>query len=189
MLVAWLLAGRRLSILLDHVFTVSHASLPATPIVYEDGAFRIGELPLSFASSDDRGADISVRTDNSGRLVLSRDGQSFTLGRPAPVQEPSATPGAAVAPDPGDEVSFTVERSLMSWPTPFEMNFMTGHSPSWKRHLYYHLKWKKRSGARLDMIWRYQQWYYGSLGWSSGMMTGPDTGLIKSDMTPPRGSE
>jgi hypothetical protein len=51
------------------------------------------------------------------------------------------------------------------------------------------LKWKKRSGARLEMVWRYQQWYYGSLGWSSGMMAGPDTGLIKSNMTPARGSE
>ncbi|MGE5326410.1 MAG: hypothetical protein ACM3NO_05180, partial [Deltaproteobacteria bacterium] len=90
----------------------------------------------------------------------------------------SAFPDGALTPEPGDEVSLTVKRSFMSWPTPFEMNFMTGHSPSWKRHVYYHLRWKKRSGASLEMAWRYEQWYYGSLGWSNGMMASPGTGVI-----------
>jgi len=27
--------------------------------------------------------------------------------------------------------SLTVDRSLVSWPTPFDLNFMTRHSPSW----------------------------------------------------------
>jgi hypothetical protein len=61
---------------------------------------------------------------------------------------------------PGDELSFTLERSLLPWPTPFAFNFMTGQAPSRKRHRYYRLVWTKRSGARLEMIWRYEEWFY-----------------------------
>ena len=79
-----------------------------------------------------------------------------------------------------------IRRSVLSWPTPFEINFMTGHSPSWKRHLYYKLRWKKTTGATLDMIWRYEQFFYGQQlipgngGWGSGFMTREgSTGLIQ----------
>jgi hypothetical protein len=182
LLALWLLAGRRLSMLLDLAFTVRHSTLPVTPFTCDEGAFWIGELPMSFLGPNGREADVKVRADDSGLLVLSNGGRTFTLGHLAPVQKPSSIPGRTLAPESGDEVSFTVRRSLMSWPTPFEMNFMTGQSPSWKRHLYYHLQWRKRSGARLEMVWRYQQWFYSSLGWASGMMTGPDTDLIRVDI-------
>jgi hypothetical protein len=62
---------------------------------------------------------------------------------------------------------------------------MTGHSPSWKRHLYYKLRWKKTTGSTLDMIWRYEQFFYGQQlipgnGWGNGFMTREgSTGLIQ----------
>ena len=67
---------------------------------------------------------------------------------------------------------------------------MTGHSPSWKRHLYYKLRWKKTSGATLGMIWRYEQFFYGQRlipgnGWGNGFMTHEgSTGLIQLDIHP-----
>jgi hypothetical protein len=88
-------------------------------------------------------------------------------------------------PPEGDDASIQVRRSILSWPTPFDFNFMTGHSPSWKRHLYYELRWKKNTGATLDMIWRYEQFFYGQQlipgnGWGNGFMTSEgSTGLIQ----------
>jgi hypothetical protein len=183
-LVAWLLAGRRISILLDQLFTVRHAALPASPLVYEEGAFWISGVPMSFGGPDDAPTDLRVQRDSSDRLVISTAGHSLTLGTSAASQDSSRPAGIEIAPETGDEVSFTIKRSFLSWPTPFEFNFMTGQSPSWKRNLYFHLLWKKRSGAQLEMIWRYQQWFYGSQGWASGMMTGPGTGLIQVDIRP-----
>jgi hypothetical protein len=77
---------------------------------------------------------------------------------------------------------------MLSWPTPFEFNFMTGHSPSWKRHLYYRLLWKKPSGPALDMVWRYEQSFYGKQlfpgnGWNNGLGTHEGwTGLVRVDI-------
>src|SRR5205823_14758117 len=65
-----------------------------------------------------------------------------------------------------------------------DLNFMTGHSPSWKRHLYYQLLWKKTSGAKLEMLWRYEQYFYPGNGWASGFMTHEgSTGLRSEEHT------
>jgi hypothetical protein len=107
--ILWLFAGRQISLLLDRVATVPYKTLPASPLTYEGGSFRIGELTL-----DDK--PYAVRMQSG--LPLPTGGRSFTL-----------------TPEPGDETSFTIRRSCLSWPTPFEMNFMTGHVSSWRRHL------------------------------------------------------
>ena len=61
---------------------------------------------------------------------------------------------------------------------------MTGHAPSWKRHYYHQLVWKKRSGAKLEMLWRYEQYFYPADGWTEGNMTHEGTtGLIKVEIT------
>jgi len=76
-----------------------------------------------------------------------------------------------------------MRRSAISWPTPFDLNFMTGHSPSWKRHLYYRLTWKKQNNTKLDMLWRYEPYFYSADGWVSGfMMREGSTGLIRVDI-------
>jgi hypothetical protein len=90
------------------------------------------------------------------------------------------TENLATVPLAGDDASIEIRRSILNWPTPFEVNFMTGHSPSWKRHLYYRVRWKKSSGASLEMIWRYEQFFYPGNGWASGFMTHEgSTGLIR----------
>jgi len=43
--IAWLFAGRRISLVLDRVMTVRFATLPTSPLVYDD-SFRIGELSM-----------------------------------------------------------------------------------------------------------------------------------------------
>jgi len=163
--------------------TVRFASLPANPLVYDGGSFRIGELSMSTTAPDNKPFDMRVEPDSANWLVLSTGGRSFTLGPRTSPPDPRGRPEIEFASEPGDEMSFTIDRSCLSWPTPFEMNFMTGHSPSWKRFLYYRLIWKKRSGAKLEMVWRYQQWFYSIDGWNSGaMLYDNSTGLIRVDI-------
>jgi len=60
---------------------------------------------------------------------------------------------------------------------------MTGQSPSWKRHIYQEIRWKKSSGAKLHMLWRYEQFFYPGNGWTSGLITREgSTGLILVDI-------
>jgi hypothetical protein len=165
----WILAGRHISLFLDRIKTVSIESLPTTPLTYSEeagGILQIGKLMMSTTDPSFQPYSVEIDRDSQHRLVLSAAGKSFVLTR-----------------EPGDETSFTVERSLLSWPTPFDLNFMTGHSPSWKRHLYYVLRWKKSSGSKLTMVWRYEQYFYDD--WASGFMIRPGTtGLIQVEVSP-----
>lgn len=156
--VGWVALGRQLALLLDWVSTVPAAMLPVSPIFFPNGTLHIGDRAILVMT-----AGIDVRSDDGGRLVLSTGGKSFPLGQET-AQE--------IVPEAGDLVSYTIEHSRLSWPTPFEWNFMTGHSPSWKRHLYHKLLWKKADGAKLEIVCRYEQWFYGSNQWSGlGGMT------------------
>jgi hypothetical protein len=153
LLIAWLFAGRQISLLLDRVGTVRVGSLPVSPIEYVGGSLSLGGRALSDTMPDNRRYE--------GR-------ESF----PRSVE-------------PGDEIAFTVNHSWLSWPTPFETNFMTGHTTSWRRHRYYRLVWKKRSGAILAMKWRYEQWHYPAFGWTDGDMTREgSTGLLDVNIQP-----
>ena len=62
---------------------------------------------------------------------------------------------------------------------------MTGNSPRWKRFRYQHLVWKKNDRSELDMVWRFEQYYYASDGWTEAWMTDPgSTGLIRVRISP-----
>jgi len=77
----------------------------------------------------------------------------------------------------------TTRHSVLIWPAPFDLNLMTGQSPSWKRHIYYEIVWKKSSGANLQMGWRYEQFFYPGNGWASGFMTRQgSTGLVRVEI-------
>lgn len=113
-------------------------------------------------------------------------GHPMTLGGPD-YQRIPLPDGFDTPPGEGDELSFRRERSVLSWPTPLQFNFMTGHSPSWKRNVYFRLHWKRRSGKSLELLWRYEQWFYSSLGgWGSadGMTNQTNTGLVKVEVKP-----
>src|SRR5262245_51355033 len=171
----WLFAGRRISMLLDWFTTIRLRTLPVSPLSCSPGTIWFGDIPLSFAKTPET-EDDAVDCD-SGRVIVSVGGRAFELG----ARRARGGAGFKFAPDPGDQVSLMVDRSLLSWPTPFDLNLMTGHSPSWKRHLYYRLRWSKASGANLTMVWRYEQYFYDSDGWTDGFMTrGGSTGLIEA---------
>ena len=174
---AWVGAGERLSLFLDRFETVRLASLPTQPLsayngkegTYYADAFFIGkeEMPTS-RRADWMAFPLTLYADQN-QLHLSTGEESFTFG---PLLETTRDDvghvGFGFAPERKDKVSFTLERSLLSWPTPFEVNFMTGGPvASWRRYLTYRLLWRKGSGARLEMVWCYRQDFIAGEGWKS----------------------
>jgi hypothetical protein len=179
---SWIFGGRQLSLFLDRFGTLQTASSRVNSLVYEGsgtgGILHINDLALSL--NDRNGPTPNVGTTKNGELALADSGKVFAFGPPRSEAENLAT----VAP-PGDDAFIQIRRSVLSWPTPFDFNFMTGHSPSWKRHLYYRILWKKPSGAKLEMLWRYEQYFYPDNGWAGGFMTnGSSTGLVELDIHP-----
>jgi hypothetical protein len=188
---AWVGAGERISLVLDRFKTVRIASLPMRPLsayngkegTYYAGAFFIGkeEMPTS-KMSDWMPFPLTVQEDVS-HLVLLTGGKSFRFGPlVATTRDDVGRVVFAFVPDPEDKASFTLERSLISWPTPFEVNFMTGGPvASWRRHLVYRLLWRKRSGARLEVVWCYRQDFIPSEGWKE-VWPSAIAGLIRVDI-------
>jgi hypothetical protein len=179
---SWIFGGRQLSLLLDRFWTIETASSRINSVVYEGsgtgGLLHVNDIALSL--SDRNGPSPTVGTTKNGELALANSAKVFAFGPPRSEPENLAT-----APPAGDDALIEIRRSVLSWPTPFDFNFMTGHSPSWKRHLYYRLVWKKPSGAKLEMLWRYEQYFYPDNGWVGGFMTnGSSTGLLQVDIQP-----
>jgi hypothetical protein len=179
---SWIFGGRQLSLFLDRFWTIETASSRINLVAYEGsgtgGILHINDLALSL--NDRNGPSLNVGTAKDGQLAVAASGRVFAFGPPRSEAENLAT-----VPPQGDDAFIQIRRSALSWPTPFDFNFMTGHSPSWKRHLYYRVLWKKPSGAKLEMLWRYEQYFYPGNGWASGFMTRQGfTGLIQVDIRP-----
>lgn len=187
--IAWIFGGRQLSLFLDRFGTIETVATPITSITYEGsgvgGILHCNELGLSLNTSSSAELSPNIGTTKDEQLALSFAGKVFAFG---PSHPASGNPGDGLeaAPSAGDDASVSIHRSLLSWPTPLDFNFMTGQSPSWRRHLYYRLLWKKQTGAKLEMTWRYEQYYYPGNGWTSGFMTREGaTGLIHVDIQSP----
>ena len=179
-LASWIFGGRQISLFLDRFGTIEVTSARINSIAYQGngtgGILQVNDLGLSL--NDRNGPTPSIGTTKNDQLALADRGKVFAFG---PVR--TEAENLATAPPAGDDTSIEIRRSILNWPTPFETNFMTGHSPSWKRHLYYRVHWKKSSGANLEMLWRYEQYFYPGNGWASGFMTHQgSTGLIRVDI-------
>src|SRR5437016_2786088 len=183
LLATWIFYGHQISLLLDRLGTIEMTSARINSIAYQGngtgGILHVNDLQLSL--NDSNGPAPSIGTTKNDQLALADRGRVFAFG---PVR--TEAENLATVPAAGDDASIEIRRTILNWPTPFEVNFMTGHSPSWKRHLYYRVRWKKTTGATLDMIWRYEQFFYGQQlipgngGWGSGFMTREgSTGLIQ----------
>jgi hypothetical protein len=181
----WIFRGREISSFIDRYWTVETQSAPIQSIAYEGsgtgGIFICDGVSLSL--NDVRpGLSLSVGSTKENQLALASGGKVFPFGPLKSASEDTAE-HLATAPPPGDQALAVTRHSVLSWPTPLDLNFMTGQSPSWKRHIYQEIRWKKSSGANLEMLWRYEQFFYPSNGWTSGFMTREgSTGLIRVDI-------
>ena len=179
-LATWIFYGHQISLLLDRFGTIEMSSTRINSLAYQGngtgGILHVNDLELSL--NDRNGPAPSIGTTKNDQLALADRGKVFAFG---PVR--TEAENLATVPPAGDDASIEIRRSILNWPTPFEVNFMTGHSPSWKRHLYYRVRWKKSSGATLEMLWRYEQYFYPGNGWANGFMTRQGaTGLIRVEI-------
>ena len=181
----WIFRGREISSFIDRYWTVETQSTPIQSIAYQ-GSGSQGILiinDVSFSLNDVRpDLSLSVGSTKDNQLALATSGKVFPFG---PLTSTSESTGERLAtvPPSGDQAFIAIRHSVLSWPTPFDMNLMTGQSPSWKRHIYQEIRWKKSSGATLQMLWRYEQFFYPGNGWTSGLMTREgSTGLIRVDI-------
>jgi hypothetical protein len=201
----WLVTARWCSLLVDEISTAPMATLPSSPVGWNGAFLQFGSDPagaqgpkgwdgadlqsgahilgLSGPGPDYKSAAV-VTVDDQGRLVISSGSGDIVLGARAGDLSGDDGPIPAFAADPGDKSLLTVEKSRLSWPTPFDLNFMTGRGSSWRRHLYYRLTWTKSSGARLAMVWRLEQGYDPVNGWRSPGEGEGATGLIEVDIRP-----
>ena len=179
-LATWIFYGRQISLLVDRFGTIEMTSARLNSIAYQGdgtgGILHVNDFELGL--NDRNGPTPSIGTTKNDQLALADRGKVFDFG---PVR--TEAENLATVPPAGDDASIEIRRSILNWPTPSEVNFMTGHSPSWKRHLYYRVRWKKSSGATLEMLWRYEQYFYPGNGWASGFMTRQGfTGLIRVEI-------
>ena len=181
----WIFRGREISSFIDRYWTVETQSAPIQSIAYE-GSGTGGTLicnGVNFSLNDLRpGLSLSVGSTKDNQLALATSGKVFPFGLLTSASEDTGE-RLRTAPPSGDQAFLATRHSVLSWPTPFDMNLMTGQSPSWKRHIYQEIRWKKSSGAKLQMLWRYEQFFYPGNGWTSGFMTREgSTGLIRVDI-------
>ena len=181
----WIFRGREISSFVDRYWTVETHSVSIQSISYEGsgtGGILIVDgvsLSLNDLRSD---LSLSVGSTKDNQLALASSGKVFPFG-PLKTTSDDASERLAAAPPPDDQAYLASRRSVLSWPTVFDLNFMTGRSPSWKRHMYQEIRWKKSSGANLEMLWRYEQFFYPGNGWTSGSMTREgSTGLIRVEI-------
>jgi hypothetical protein len=191
--IAWLVWGRQFTLLLDSVATIGHAPLPVSPLRYDGGGFVIGRQSMTFGALDNLPFHLDLECDPANRVILASGGREFTMGPRTNLIDPKGRPDIDLVPESGDELTFVTSRSALPWPTPFEVHFMS-RSPWWKRYVYYRLSWRKPSGAQMDMLWRYEQDYYGVTGygppgWDEPVMRwNSQTGLIAVSISESRGS-
>jgi hypothetical protein len=176
-LASWIFGGRQISLFLDRFGTIEMTSARVNSVLYEGsgtgGILHVNDLALSLNGHHDPAP--SIGTTKMDQFALAYGGKVFPFG---PVH--TEAENLATVPAADDDALIEIRKSLLAWPTPFELNFMTGQSPSWKRHLYYRLRWTKSSGAKLEMLWRYEQYFYPGNGWANGFMTREgSTGLIQ----------
>jgi hypothetical protein len=183
LVVLWLWRGRDLSMAVDKVRLAQSSSRPIRTISYEGsgtgGILRADDVDLSLNQVELGDVQPSVGTTKDGQVALSFAGKVFPFGQPLSQDEKLATNVPQ-----GDTATIAVEHSVIPWRNYFEVNFMTGNSPTWKRFVYQKLTWKKSSGAKLDMLWRYEQFFYENTGWSEALMTRPGaSGLIRVEIS------
>jgi len=169
--------------LVDQVYTVRASARSFKTITYEGdgsgGVLHLDDQTVSMNQIAEGVPQPRIGTTKQGELAITVAGQIFPFGRTI---DPDALSAHVPA---GDETTFEIRRSVLSWPNPFEVNWMTGNSPRWKRFRYQHLVWKKNDRSELDMVWRFEQYYYASDGWTEAWMTDPgSTGLIRVRISP-----
>ena len=132
----WIFGGRQLSLFIDGYKTIEIASSRINSIAYEGsgsgGILIVNDFSLSL-NDVSPGLSLSVGSTKDNQLALASGGKVFAFGPLTSTSENAGERLATMSPA-GDQALLATRHSVLSWPTQFDLNFMTGHSPSWKRN-------------------------------------------------------
>jgi len=184
LLVLWVIIGRQLTLLIDRMVTIRLDTLPTSPVIVNRDRLEIGGK-LGTLLLTEAPFEIRIGPGPDHPFILGQGPDAVTLGTAVPRPDPDGGEFYEIKPAEGSKIEYVVDRSVLSWPTPFQFNFMTGHSPGRKRYLYHRFSWTKPTGGRVEALWRYEQWHY-DIGWSGlgGMVANESTGLLRSKVVP-----
>ena len=178
MSILWIWRGRDLSMLVDRFKTRDGVSTSITSIQYEDAETggRLTFLPYGFrlnlAVAEPRVGLPHIGSTKDNQMALANAGKVFVFG---PLQSPDTVALAANLPAT-DMASIVWKDSLFAWPNP---KFMINRLPLWNRNRYWHFICKKENGARLELVWRFEQHFD-----SHATMTNYDApGLIRVEIS------
>lgn len=180
----WLWRGRDLSMLVDQFYVVDTSSRPISAISYEGagtgGTLHVADIDLTLDETPLGGERPNVGTTKDGQLALSFHQKVFPFGTALSQNDNNLAANVTS----GDTATISTEHSALAWPNFFETNFMTGNSPKWKRYTYRKLTWNRPNGAKLEMRWRYEQYFFRNDGWVEALMSRPGaTGLIRVEIS------
>jgi hypothetical protein len=125
----WIFRGREISSFIDRFWAVETRSGPIQSIAYEGngtgGILIVNDLSLSL-NEVGPGLALSVGSTKDNQLALASSGKVFPFG---PLTSTSENTGERLATVPplGDQAFVAIRHSVLSWPTPFDLNSMTGH--------------------------------------------------------------
>lgn len=166
-LLVWLFAGRHVISLLDRVHALNLTRTPVEKLRFTGNTLSFAGVSHDILVDQSLPSGLNIRLGSNKRAAITYKGATFSAGPATPVLNPHGLPEFEFTPDPGDTVTYTTEQSHLSWPTPFEMNFMTGYTHSWRQYIYFRLVWTKRSGAHMQILWRRDRGYNNQNGWQT----------------------
>jgi len=179
--ILWIFAGRNVAVLVDRFWMIQTATSPIQSVAYEGtgagGVIQVGTRRLSLTPADPRVDPPHIGSTKDNQLALANGGKVFSFGALRGGE------GQALSSDveSGDDAAFVIKQSGIVWPN---AGMLMKDSRAWRRYQYETLLWKKKSGEKLELVWRYEQFYDPGKGWSTGVMThGGATGLIRVDIS------
>src|SRR5258705_9980164 len=127
----WIFRGREISWFIDRNWTVETRSGPIQSIAYEGsgtgGILIANDLSLSL-NEVGPGLALSFGSTKDNQLALATSGKVFPFGLLTSTSENTGERLATVPP-PGEQAFIAIRHSVLSWPTPFDLNFMTRSLP------------------------------------------------------------
>jgi hypothetical protein len=129
-----------------------------------------------------QGLSLSVGLTNDNQLASASSGKVFPFG-PLKSASENTIERLATAPPPAHYALVTARHSVLIWPASFDLNSMTGQSPSWKRHIYYEIVWKNPPERICKWVDATSNFFYPGNGWAGGFMTRQgSTGLVRVEI-------
>jgi hypothetical protein len=163
--VIWVTAGSRIVAVLDRLTTAPDGTEPAPDwFAIDDGegaSFTLGNRRWPIAPT------WRISEAPAGHVTLGMPQGSIVLGVLLHSWSTDRDHrNFDFRPDSGDEVSITRRRSRLAWPRPFAFSLLGGRDASAGRYMYHRLKWRKKNGTVLEIVWRDEQRYRSSDGWA-----------------------